>query len=88
MSEFIFFRKGTQIFAVEKGNAEGSSHLEAQGYEQEFEEITAPDAQSALARYNDIKKEDELNVYAFALGPTFTLLIVVVLTTVAYVVMK
>lgn len=88
MSEFIFFRKGTQTFAVEKGNAEGSSHLEAQGYEQQFEEITAPDAESALARYNDIKKEEELNVYAFALGPTFTLLIVAVLGALGYVLMR
>lgn len=88
MSNFIFFRKGTQISTVRTGDTDAASHLKQQGYEQEFEEIEAADASSALARYHDIKKEEELNLYAFATGPIFTVLIVVVAAAVGYLVMR
>lgn len=88
MKDFIFFKKGTQISAVEKRNADAAALLQEQGYEQQFEEVTASDAASALARFNDIKKEEELNWYAFAMGPAFTILIVFVLGALAYWIMR
>jgi hypothetical protein len=84
VKDFIFFKKGTQISAVEKRNAEAATLLKEQGYEQQFEEVTALDAASALVRFNDIKKEEDLNWYAFAMGPAFTILIVIVLGILAY----
>lgn len=84
MSEFIIFKKGTQISAVEKRNAQGAALLKAQGYEQQFEEVRAADVSSAVARFNDIKKEEELNWYAFAMGPAFTILLVMVLGALAW----
>ena len=88
MKDFIFFKKGTQISAVEKRNADAAALLQEQGYERQFEEVTAFDAASALARFNDIKKEEELNWYAFAMGPAFTILIVFVLGALAYWIMR
>lgn len=88
MKDFIFFKKGTQISAVEKRNADAAALLQEQGYERQFEEVTASDAVSALARFNDIKKEEELNWYAFAMGPAFTILIVFVLGALAYWIMR
>lgn len=88
MSHFIFFRKGTQISALRKGDADAAMRLKQQGYEQLFEEIEAADASSALARYNDIKKDEELNQYAFALGAPFSVIIVFVVGLMIYVAMQ
>ena len=67
MNLYFFYSKGGKTIAVEKDAAVESDWL-AQGYKKEFEEVQA---ESALARFNDIRAEEEKTLWAFATGPTF-----------------
>lgn len=42
MTTFVFYKKGTQLFAFDKADTEKASRLKAKGYEKQFEEIDAP----------------------------------------------
>lgn len=58
MPEFCFFKKGQHIAALERSDAEKSAQLAGEGWEKQFEEVRAADAQSALARLADMRKEE------------------------------
>lgn len=76
MAKFIFFKKGHNVAALDKSDVQGARMLAEQGYIEQFEEITAPDGQRALARFDDIKKEEETALHAWATGAVFFGLIV------------
>ncbi|MEB6378426.1 hypothetical protein MXM41_05685 [Leclercia adecarboxylata] len=79
MAEFIFFKKGNNVAALDKSDVQGARVLIEQGYIKQFEEITAPDGQRALARFDDIKKEEETALHAWATGAVWVALLVPVL---------
>ncbi|EOG5375831.1 hypothetical protein ACLE0G_003693 [Cronobacter turicensis] len=58
MTTFVFLKKGSQLFALDKADTEIASGLKAKCYEKQFEEIDAAVAEQALKRYADIKKEE------------------------------
>lgn len=70
MTVYYFYSKAGKTIAVEKGATVESDWL-AQGYKKEFEEVQAGSSQAALARFNDIRAEEEKTLWAFATGPTF-----------------
>lgn len=84
MPEFLIFKKGPQIVAIEKNNQEAASRCIEQGYEKQFEEPNAPDSQRALARFTDIKKEEETAPIAWATGVVFFALIAAIGGIVSY----
>ncbi len=88
MPEFVFFRKGPQILAIEKSNQEAASKCIEQGYKKQFEEIIAADSQRALARLADIKKEEEIAPFAWATGAVFFGLIVPVIGFICWLFLK
>lgn len=57
MTTFVFLKKGSQLFALDKADTEIASGLKAKCYEKQFEEIDAAVAEQALKRYADIKKK-------------------------------
>lgn len=79
MKTFVFYKKGSQLFALDKTDTEGASRLSAKGYEKQFEEIDASASARALARYADIKKDEEIAPFAWANGATFSALIMVMI---------
>ncbi|EPT6934358.1 hypothetical protein ACVRUG_003968 [Cronobacter malonaticus] len=83
MTTFVFFKKGSQLFALDKADTEKASRLKAKGYEKQFEEIDAALAEQALKRYADIKKEEEI-APSWASGAIFSGVIVVVLALAGY----
>ncbi|AXF58459.1 hypothetical protein DVA43_02270 [Leclercia sp. W6] len=88
MAEFIFFQKGEQIAALDKSDLQGAKMLVEQGYKKQFEEVTAPDGPQALARFADIKKEEEVAPFAWATGALFFGLIVPVLGFISWLFMR
>lgn len=88
MAEFIFFQKGKQIAALDKSDLQGAKMLVEQGYKKQFEEVTAPDGQQALARFADIKKEEEVAPFAWATDALFFGLIVPVLGFISWLFMR
>ncbi|MEY8712822.1 hypothetical protein A9B99_09120 [Mangrovibacter phragmitis] len=84
MPVFIFLKKGSQIAVVEKADAPEAARLKAQGYEQQFEEITAPNTAKALARFRDIKQEEEAIQHGFSTGAAFFSLLAVLMMIIAF----
>ena len=72
MTDFIFFKKGKQITALEKSDVDGAAQLANQGYEKQFEEIDAPDPEKALLRFADIRNEEVVTEHAFTTGAVFS----------------
>jgi uncharacterized membrane protein (DUF106 family) len=69
---------------VEKVDAPEAARLKAQGYEQQFEEITAPNTAKALARFRDIKQEEEAIQHSFSTGAAFFSLLAVLMMIIAF----
>lgn len=79
MPEFCFFKKGKHIAALERSDAEKSAQLTGDGWEKLFEEVRAADAESALARLADIRKEEVTTERAFVTGSVFSSLLTAIL---------
>jgi len=79
MPNYIFFRKGEQIAVLERSEAEKALLLTDQGYEKQYEEIDAPNAEHALARYADIRKEERTTEHAFITGTVFSTIVTAIL---------
>jgi hypothetical protein len=79
MPDYIFFRKGEQIAVLERSEAEKAPLLTDQGYEKQYEEIDAPNAEHALARYADIRKEERTTEDAFITGTVFSTIVTAIL---------
>lgn len=71
MPEFCFFRKGRQRVAVDRKDSASVDRLKADGYQKQFEEIIAPDAERALIRLQDIRKDAADLEYGFLTGGIF-----------------
>jgi len=68
MSEFYFFKKNNQIIPIESTDTKLRSLLIEDGWEKLFEEVPASDAEKALTRLADIRKEEDMTEHAFITG--------------------
>ncbi|WP_258195887.1 hypothetical protein [Pantoea hericii] len=88
MPEYCFFKKGRQITVLERNDSAGAAELSQRGYEKQFEEVTAPDENRALARFHDIRNEDQQSANAFARGEVFAILTVGLLSVAGWLIFK
>jgi len=72
MSEFCFYKKDSNIIAIERTDTERVTLLVKEGWEKLYEEVQASDAESALLRLADIRKEEDLTEHAFITGSVFS----------------
>ncbi|MCD2357687.1 hypothetical protein LQK91_14805 [Pantoea sp. MHSD4] len=79
MPEFCFFKKGQHIAALERSDSEKAAQLAGEGWEKQFEEVSAADAESALARLADMRKEEVTTERAFITGSVFSSLLTAIL---------
>lgn len=75
MPEYCFFKKGNHITALEKTDTTGASALTNKGFEKQFEELNAPNVKRALARFIDIRKEEQTTTHSFVTGAVFASLL-------------
>lgn len=68
MPDYSFFRKGPDLIAIESANIDAASQLTAQGFEKQFEEISAADEKTALTRFADIHKNNDIDRHNFLAG--------------------
>ncbi|MDY0927029.1 hypothetical protein [Pantoea trifolii] len=88
MPECFFLKKGNHINALERSDIAGASDLTAKGYEKQFEELNAPDVKCALARFTDIRKEEQTTTHSFVTGAVFASLLVGVEAVVSWFFLK
>lgn len=79
MPEFCFFRKGQHIAALERSDAVKSAQLAGDGWEKLFEEVRAADTESALARLEEMSKEEIMVERVFITGSVFSGLLTAIL---------
>ena len=79
MPEFCFFKKGQHITALERSDAEKSAQLAGDDWQKQFEEVRAADAESALARLAEMRKEEVTTERAFITGSVFSSLLTAIL---------
>lgn len=79
MPEFCFFKKGQHIAALERYDTEKAAQLAGDGWVRQFEEARAADAESALARLADMRKEEVTTERAFITGSVFSSLLTAIL---------
>lgn len=58
MAEFCFYKKHNQVAVVSKSETSKAASLVGKGWKKMFEEVRAADAESALARLAEIRKEE------------------------------
>lgn len=80
MPEYCFFKKGNHITALERRDIAGASDLTEKGFEKQFEELNAPDVERALARFADMRKEEQTTTHSFVTDAVFASLLVGVVT--------
>ena len=76
MPSYLFFKKGNQVNALEGNEKGGGAFLPERGYSKESEELNAPDAHCALARFHDIRNEEQASEPPFSTGAALVALIV------------
>ncbi|XXN66332.1 hypothetical protein ACRQ84_19280 (plasmid) [Enterobacter ludwigii] len=72
MPHYLFFAKDKQIAVLESSDKSGTLQLITQGFEKQYEEIDAVDAERALARFADIRSEEVKTAQAFVTGSAFS----------------
>ena len=68
MPDYCFYQKGQQYVALERTDAGSAAQLTAQGFEKQFEEVSAVDEKSALARFADIRRNNQIDRDNFLAG--------------------
>jgi len=68
MTHYCFFQKGKQIVVLEKSSTDNATQLIAQGYEKQFEEMSASSEKKALARFADIRRRNQADYEDFLAG--------------------
>ncbi len=68
MPHYCFFQKGKQIVVLEKSSTDNATELIAQGYEKQFEEVSASSEKKALARFADIRQRNQADYEDFPAG--------------------
>ncbi|MDI9277043.1 hypothetical protein QMZ65_07455 [Pantoea sp. EABMAA-21] len=68
MPEYCFYKKRNQIVALQKSDNVRATLLTRQGFEKQFEEVSAADEKAALSRFEDIRKEKRIDQHNFRAG--------------------
>ena len=68
MPDYCFFQKVKQTVVLERSDTDGTARLTEQGYEKQFEEVSAIDENQALARFADIRREKRIDQHNFLAG--------------------
>ena len=68
MPDYCFFKKDKQTIVLERPDADEAARLTEQGYEKQFEEVSAIDENQALARFADIRREKRIDQHNFLAG--------------------
>lgn len=68
MPDYCFFQQGKQTVVLERSDTDGTARLTEQGYEKQFEEVSAIDEKHALARFADIRREKRIDQHNFLAG--------------------
>ncbi|CAI0815944.1 hypothetical protein [Serratia ficaria] len=82
MATYRFFVKGDRVEVRDAAAAEfeqDKRRLLASGHREQFEVLTASSAAAALARFKDIKREEQHAGHGFTTGAVFTSLLAAVL---------
>jgi len=82
MPDYYFFQKNKQIVVLAKHEVNVATQLIEQGYEKQFEEVSAIDKKQALARLADIRREKQIDSHNFLAG-AHTLPLIGVMTAAA-----
>jgi hypothetical protein len=82
MPEYCFYKKRNQIAALQKSDNVRATLLTRQGFEKQFEEVSAADEKAALSRFNDIRKEKRIDQHNFRAG-AITMPFIGILTAIA-----
>lgn len=88
MPEYCFYKKGNHITALEKTDTSGAFALTNKGYEKQFDELNAPDVKRALARFIDIRNEEQTTTHSFVTGAVFASLLVGVVAVASWLFIK
>jgi len=75
----LIFKKGKHIAALKRTDAEKSAQLSNAGWEKQFEDVRAADAERALARLADMRKEEVTTERAFVTSSVFSSLLTAIL---------
>lgn len=76
MPDYCFFKKGNHVNALEGNDKGGAAFLREWGYSKQSEELNAPNAHCALARFHDIRNEEQASEPPFSTGAALVALIV------------
>lgn len=68
MPDYCFFQKGDQTIALEVTDASKASRLIGEGFTKQFEEVSAVNAQKALTRLEDIRRNNQIDHKNFLAG--------------------
>ncbi|WP_188471361.1 hypothetical protein [Hafnia psychrotolerans] len=68
MPNYCFFQKGKQIVVLESSDVSKASQLMEHGYEKQFEEASATNEKNALARFADIRRDNQIDRDNFLAG--------------------
>lgn len=68
MSDYFFYQKDKHTIAVERSEVDKAAQLAAEGYKKQFEEISASNERNALARFADIRKNNQIDRHNFLAG--------------------
>jgi len=82
MPDYYFYQKGKQIVALERSEENQSLKLINQGYEKQFEEVSATSKKSALTRLSNIRTDNRIDQRNFLAGAG-TMPLIGILTAVA-----
>ncbi len=82
MPEYCFYKKSNQTVALQKSDNVRATVLTRQGFEKQFEEVSAADEKSALSRFDDIRKEKRIDQHNFRAG-AITMPFIGILTAIA-----
>lgn len=76
MPVYCFFKKGSHVNTLEINDKRGSAFLREWGYEKQPEELSAPNAHFATARFHEIRNEEQATERAFSTEAAFVALLV------------
>lgn len=68
MTDYSFYQKGKQIVVLKSAEVDAASQLVAQGFEKQFEEVSATNEKNALARFADIRRDNQIDRENFLAG--------------------
>ncbi|MGJ0479601.1 hypothetical protein [Pantoea agglomerans] len=68
MPDYCFYTQGKQTVVVARSDVKRATHLLAQGYKKEVEEVHAASEKQAAARFTDIRKNDAIDRHNFLAG--------------------